>query len=348
MTDTGYIKSQASAEYRAQKRGGQGKKAAQMKEGDIINQLFVATTHDTLLCFTNKGRMYWLNVWDLPEGSSASKGRPIVNMLELVDDEKVTVVLPISDEDYTKDLYVFMATARGTVKKTPIADFKNQRRAGIIALNLVEDDLFIGAAITDGNHDVMLFSDEGKAVRFSEQDVRSMGRTATGVRGMRIEGDAKVIAMLVAKDEEDLTVLTATENGFGKRTAISEYTKHGRGTKGMIAIQTTERNGKVVAAILVKEDDEIILLTSNGKLVRTRVNEIRVLGRATQGVTLISMSDDTKLVGLERVTENDDGTAEEQQEALQHEVIAEAQEKEAEIEAKDEQIEKELEDEEGV
>lgn len=348
MTDTGYIKSQASIEYRAQKRGGQGKRAAQMKEGDIISQLFVATTHDVLLCFTNKGRMHWLNVWDVPEGSSSSKGRPIVNMLELGDDEKVTVVLPISDEDYAKDLYVFMATADGTVKKTPIGDFKNQRRAGINAINLLEGDVLIGAAVTDGKHDVMLFSDNGKVVRFSEEEVRSMGRTATGVRGMRLEDGQKVISMLVCAEGEDVTVLTATEFGYGKRTPIADYTRHGRGTKGMISIQTTERNGKVVSALLVKEDDEIILLTSSGKLVRTRVNEIRVMGRNTQGVTLISMEEGTTLVGLERVTENDDGDVASDTEAVEAEVIAETKEEEAEIEAKDAEILKEEENDENL
>ena len=336
MTDTGYIKSQASAEYRAQKRGGQGRKATEVKEGDIISKLFVATTHDVLLCFTDKGRMFWLNVWDLPEGSSNSKGRPIVNLLEL-NDEKVSVVLPISDEDFQKDLYVFMATANGTVKKTPISDFKNQRKAGIIAVNLVEGDYLIGAAITDGVHDVMLFNDEGKAVRFAEEDVRSMGRTATGVRGMRLEGDSKVIAMLVAQDE-DVTVLTVTENGYGKRTLINDYTRHGRGTKGMISIQTSERNGKVVSALLVNDNDEIILLNSAGKLVRTRVNEIRVLGRNTQGVRLISMDPGVTVIGVERVTENDDGSAEDQIKQLEGEAIAEEKEKQEEIQKRDDEI----------
>lgn len=336
MTDTGYIKSQASAEYRAQKRGGQGRKATEVKEGDIISKLFVATTHDVLLCFTDKGRMFWLNVWDLPEGSSNSKGRPIVNLLEL-NDEKVSVVLPISDEDFQKDLYVFMATANGTVKKTPISDFKNQRKAGIIAVNLVEGDYLIGAAITDGVHDVMLFNDEGKAVRFAEEDVRSMGRTATGVRGMRLEGDSKVIAMLVAQDE-DVTVLTVTENGCGKRTLINDYTRHGRGTKGMISIQTSERNGKVVSALLVNDNDEIILLNSAGKLVRTRVNEIRVLGRNTQGVRLISMDPGVTVIGVERVTENDDGSAEDQIKQLEGEAIAEEKEKQEEIQKRDDEI----------
>lgn len=336
MTDTGYIKSQASAEYRAQKRGGQGRKATEVKEGDIISKLFVATTHDVLLCFTDKGRMFWLNVWDLPEGSSNSKGRPIVNLLEL-NDEKVSVVLPISDEDFQKDLYVFMATANGTVKKTPISDFKNQRKAGIIAVNLVEGDYLIGAAITDGVHDVMLFNDEGKAVRFAEEDVRSMGRTATGVRGMRLEGDSKVIAMLVAQDE-DVTVLTVTENGYGKRTLINDYTRHGRGTKGMISIQTSERNGKVVSALLVNDDDEIILLNSAGKLVRTRVNEIRVLGRNTQGVRLISMDPGVTVIGVERVTENDDGSAEDETKQLEAEAVAEEKEKQEEIQKRDDEI----------
>lgn len=336
MTDTGYIKSQASAEYRAQKRGGMGRKATEVKEGDIISKLFVATTHDVLLCFTDKGRMFWLNVWDLPEGSSNSKGRPIVNLLEL-NDEKVSVVLPVSDEDFKKDLYIFLATANGTVKKTPIGDFKNQRKAGIIAVNLVEGDYLIGAAMTDGVHDVMLFNDEGKAVRFAEDDVRSMGRTATGVRGMKLEGGSKVIAMLVAQDE-DVTVLTVTENGYGKRTPINEYTCHGRGTKGMISIQTSERNGKVVAALLVNDDDEIILLNSAGKLVRTRVNEIRVMGRNTQGVRLISMDQGVTVIGVERVTENDDGSAEEDTKQLEAEVIAEEKEKQEEIQKRDDEI----------
>lgn len=336
MTDTGYIKSQASAEYRAQKRGGQGRKATEVKEGDIISKLFVATTHDVLLCFTDKGRMFWLNVWDLPEGSSNSKGRPIVNLLEL-NDEKVSVVLPISDEDFQKDLYVFMATANGTVKKTPISDFKNQRKAGIIAVNLVEGDYLIGVAITDGVHDVMLFNDEGKAVRFAEEDVRSMGRTATGVRGMRLEGDSKVIAMLVAQ-EDDVTVLTVTENGYGKRTPINDYTRHGRGTKGMISIQTSERNGKVVSALLVNDNDEIILLNSAGKLVRTRVNEIRVMGRNTQGVRLISMDQGVTVIGVERVTENDDGAAEDETKQLEAEAVAEEKEKQEEIQKRDDEI----------
>jgi len=241
-----------------------------------------------------------------------------------------------------------MATADGTVKKTPIGDFKNQRRAGINAINLLEGDVLVGAAVTDGKHDVMLFSDNGKVVRFSEDEVRAMGRAATGVRGMRLDEGQKVISMLVCGDDEDVTVLTATEFGYGKRSPLAEYTRHGRGTKGIISIQTTERNGKVVSALLVKENDEIILLTSTGKLVRTRVNEIRVLGRNTQGVTLISMEEGTKLVGLERVTENDDGDNASDNAAVEVEVVSETEAEEAELEAKDEAILKEEENDENL
>lgn len=352
LTNTGYIKSQASIEYRAQKRGGQGKRFTQMKEGDLVNQLFVATTHDILLCFTNKGRLYWLNVWDIPEGSSASKGRPIVNMLDLQDEEKVTTILPISDEDYTKDLYVFMATTNGTVKKTPINDFKNQRRMGIIAVNLVEGDTLVGAELTDGTSDVMLFADNGKALRFSEDDVRSMGRNATGVYGIKLAEGAKVIALLSAKDE-DRTVLTVTENGFGKRTRVGEFTRHGRNTQGMISIKTSERNGKVVGAILVDDTDEIILLTSKGKLVRTRANEVRVMGRDTQGVTLITMDEGVSLIGLQRVSETDDEEAVNAnsepsgQENVIEEVKEEIAEEKAEIDQKDAEIEKDVQAETG-
>jgi DNA gyrase subunit A len=302
LSHTGYIKSQPLADYRAQKRGGRGKQAAAMKEDDWIDQLFIANTHDTILCFSNRGRLYWLKVWEVPQGARTARGKPIVNMFPLADDEKITVVLPISEYD---DLhYVFMATAMGTVKKTALNDFANPRKAGIIAVDLDPGDYLIGAAITDGAHDVMLFSDAGKAVRFDENDVRPMGRAARGVRGMWLEPGQQVIALLVAEDETQ-SVLTATENGFGKRTPIAEYTRHGRGTKGMIAIATSERNGKVVAATLVRGDDEVMLITTGGVLIRTRVAEIREMGRATQGVTLISLDDGTTLSGLQRVVERD-------------------------------------------
>ena len=306
LSHTGYMKSQPLSEYRAQKRGGRGKQAAATKEDDWIEQLFIANTHDYMLCFSNRGRMYWLKVWEVPQGSRTSRGKPIVNMFPLQEGEKITVVLPLSGENSTfpEDRYVFMATSLGTVKKTPLSDFSNPRKAGIIAVDLGDGDFLIGAALTDGKNDVMLFSDSGKAVRFDENDVRPMGRTARGVRGMNLEEGQLVIALLVAKDEQQ-SVLTATENGFGKRTPITEYTRHGRGTKGMIAIQTSERNGKVVAATLVDSTDEIMMITTGGVLIRTRVSEIREMGRATQGVTLIAVEDGAKLSGLQRILEAD-------------------------------------------
>ena len=306
LSHTGYIKSQPLSEYRSQKRGGRGKQATATKEDDWVDQLFIANTHDYILCFSNRGRLYWLKVWEVPAGSRGSRGRPIVNMFPLQDGEKVTVVLPLTGEKRTfpADQYVFMSTSMGTVKKTPLEDFSNPRKAGIIAVDLDEGDFLIGAALTDGKHDVMLFSDGGKAVRFDENDVRPMGRTARGVRGMTLEEGQNVIAMLVAEDEQQ-SVLTATQNGFGKRTSITEYTRHGRGTKGMIAIQQSERNGKVVAATLVHADDEIMLITDKGVLVRTRVSEIREMGRATQGVTLIGLDEGSQLSGLQRIVEND-------------------------------------------
>ncbi|CAM3719045.1 DNA gyrase subunit A [Polynucleobacter antarcticus] len=319
LSNTGYMKSQPLSEYRAQKRGGRGKQATATKNEDWIETLFVANTHDIILCFSDRGRMYWLKVWEVPQGSRISRGKPIVNMFPLIEGEKITVILPI--KGYQDDQYVFMATSLGTVKKTRLSDFSNPRKAGIIAVDLNENDFLVGAAITDGQHDVMLFSDAGKAVRFDENDVRPMGRTARGVRGMNLGEGHQVIAMLVAPAEAaegaeaavvdasgiaiPSSVLTATENGFGKRTPIGEYTRHGRGTKGMIAIQTTERNGKVVAAALVSPEDQIMLITTGGILVRTRVSEIREMGRATQGVTLINVDEGTRLSGLQRIAESD-------------------------------------------
>ncbi len=300
MSHTGYVKSQPLSEYRAQKRGGRGKQATQMKEDDWIDTLFIANTHDHMLCFSNRGRVYWIKVYEVPQGSRNSRGRPIVNMFPLQDGEKINVVLPI--KEFSADKYIFMATSLGTVKKTPLEAFSRPLRKGIIAVGLDDGDFLIGAAITDGQHDVMLFSDSGKAVRFDENDVRGMGREARGVRGMQLEDGQQVIALLVAGGENQ-SVLTATENGFGKRTPIDEYTRHGRGTKGMIAIQTSERNGKVVAATLVEPESEIMLITNTGVLICTRVSEIREMGRATQGVTLISLDDGTKLSGLQHIAE---------------------------------------------
>jgi DNA gyrase subunit A len=316
LSHSGYIKSQPLSEYRAQKRGGRGKQATATKEDDWIDQLFIANTHDYILCFSNRGRLYWLKVWEVPAGSRGSRGRPIVNMFPLQEGEKINVVLPLTGDNrsFPADHYVFMATSMGTVKKTALDEFSNPRKAGIIAVDLDPGDFLIGAALTDGKHDVMLFSDGGKAVRFDEDDVRPMGRNARGVRGMLLEEGQRVIAMLVAEDEQQ-SVLTATENGYGKRTPITEYTRHGRGTKGMIAIQQSERNGKVVAATLVHADDEIMLITDKGVLVRTRVSEIRELGRATQGVTLIALDDGAQLSGLQRIVENDANGSESESEA---------------------------------
>jgi DNA gyrase subunit A len=316
LSHTGYIKSQPLSEYRAQKRGGRGKQATATKEDDWVDQLFIANTHDYILCFSNRGRLYWLKVWEVPAGSRGSRGRPIVNMFPLQDGEKINVVLPLTGEfrSFPADHYVFMATRMGTVKKTALDEFNNPRKLGIIAINLDEGDYLVGAALTDGKHDVMLFSDGGKAVRFDENDVRALGRNTRGVRGMDLPEGQSVIAMLVAESDAAggetaestrTSVLTATINGYGKRTPIAEYTRHGRGTKGMIAIQQSERNGKVVAATLVHADDEIMLITDKGVLVRTRVSEIRELGRATQGVTLISLDEGAQLSGLQRIVEND-------------------------------------------
>jgi DNA gyrase subunit A len=303
FSHAGYIKSQPLTDYRAQRRGGRGKQAATTKEDDFIERLFIANTHDTMLCFSSRGRVYWLKVYNVPQGTRASRGKPIVNLFPLSEAEKINAVLPI--KEYDDKHFVFLATALGTVKKTPLSQFSNPREKGIIAVELDDGDHLIGAAITEGKHDVMLFSDAGKAVRFEEADVRPMGRQARGVRGMKLAEGQRVISMLVA-DNEGQTVLTATENGFGKRTPISEYTRHGRGTQGMIAIQTTERNGKLVGAVLVGDEDEIMLISTSGVLIRTRVKQIREQGRSTQGVRLIDLDEGTKLAGVERVAEKEE------------------------------------------
>ena len=302
LSNTGYIKSQPIDEYRTQKRGGRGKQAAATKLEDFIENLFVANTHDYILCFTDRGRMFWLKVYEVPQGGRGSRGKPIVNLLKLEGEEKVTAILPVKEFD--EGHYVFMATANGTVKKTSLTEFSRPRSNGIIAVRLDEGDYLIGVAITDGQHDVMLFTDEGKANRFDENDVRPLGRDTRGVRGVRLPDGVKVIALLVAESEEQ-SVLTATENGYGKRTPVAEYTRHNRGGQGLIAIQTSERNGKVVAATLVDPSDEIMLITTGGVLIRTRVSEVREMGRTTQGVTLINLDKGEKLSGLQRVAESE-------------------------------------------
>ena len=303
FSHAGYVKAQPLGDYRAQRRGGRGKQATTTREDDFVEKLFIANTHDTMLCFSSLGKVYWLKVYQVPQGTRTSRGKPIINLFPLTENEKINAVLPV--KEYDDAHYVFLATAMGTVKKTPLSLFSNQRAAGIIAVELDEGDYLIGAAITDGKHDVMLFSDAGKAVRFEEEDVRPMGRTARGVRGMMLDEGQSVIAMLVAGDESE-SVLTATTNGFGKRTPIAEYTRHGRGSKGMIAIQTSERNGKLVAAALVKPDDELMLISSAGVLIRTKAADISVVGRSTQGVTLIALDEGTRLAGIEKIGEADE------------------------------------------
>ncbi|MBK6552597.1 MAG: DNA gyrase subunit A [Rhodocyclaceae bacterium] len=303
LSHGGYAKRQRLDDYRTQRRGGRGKQAAAVKEDDFVDHLFIANTHDYILCFSNRGRVYWLKVYEVPEGTRTSRGKPIVNLFPLEENEKITAVLPVKEFD--ENHFVFMATAMGTVKKTPLTDFSNPRKAGIIAVALDDGDYLIGVAITDGGYDVMLFSDAGKAVRFEEGDVRPMGRNARGVRGMMLEDDQAVISMLVARGE-DYQVLTATENGYGKRTDFAEYTRHGRGTKGMIAISTSDRNGKVVGAVLVKPEDEVMLISTGGVMIRTRVEQVRETSRSAQGVTLINLDDGTKLAGIDKVIETEE------------------------------------------
>ena len=303
LSHGGYMKSQPVADYRAQKRGGRGKQATTTKEDDFVDNLFIANTHDYILCFSDRGRVYWIKVYSVPQGSRSSRGKPIVNLVPLMEHEKITAILPVKEFD--EDHFIFMCTANGTVKKTPLSAFSRPMSKGIIAVKLDDGDYLIGVALTDGKQDIMLFSDGGKAVRFAESEVRVMGRNAAGVRGMKLAKGQHVISLLTASDEK-LSVLTATENGYGKRTPITEYTRHGRGTQGMIAIHCSERNGRLLAARLVNKDDEIMLITTGGVLIRTRVSEIRDMGRSTQGVRLINLDEGEKLAGLERIVEADD------------------------------------------
>jgi DNA gyrase subunit A len=308
LSHEGYVKYQVLADYDAQRRGGKGKAATKMKEEDFIERLLVANTHDTILCFSDKGRMYWLKVFQLPLASRTARGRPIVNILPLESDERITAILPV--REYEEDKFIFMATASGTVKKTRLTEYSRPRANGIIAINLREDDTLIGVNITNGDNDIMLFSDAGKVVRFTEgkkkpEDenfvVKPVGRNATGVRGMKLENDEKVVSLIVPNNEGP--ILTITENGFGKRTALEEYPAKSRATKGVVSIKVSERNGKVVGAVQVEEQDEIMLITDNGTLVRTRVNEVSVIGRNTQGVRIIRTSETELVVALQRIDE---------------------------------------------
>jgi DNA gyrase subunit A len=303
LSHTGYVKSQPLAEYRAQRRGGRGKQAAATKEDDFIDKMFVANTHDYILCFSSRGRVYWLKVYEVPQGSRISRGKPIVNLFPLEEGEKINAILSVKEFD--ENHFIFMATSQGTVKKTALTEFSNPRKAGIIAINLDDGDYLIGAEVTNGANDIVLVSDGGKAVWFDEEDVRPMGRATRGVRGMKLQAKQQVLSLLIAEDDKQ-TVLVATENGYGKRTVLADFRHSGRGTQGVIAIATSARNGKVVAAKLVSDEDEIMLITTGGVLIRTRVKEIRELGRATQGVTLINLGEGEKLSGLEKVVESDE------------------------------------------
>ncbi|MBV8636034.1 MAG: DNA gyrase subunit A, partial [Burkholderiaceae bacterium] len=309
LSHTGYMKAQPLDEYRAQKRGGRGKQATATKEDDFIDNLFVANTHDYILCFSSLGRVYWLKVYEVPQGGRASRGRPIVNLLPLQEGEKINAILPVKTFD--EDHYVFMATQAGVVKKTALSAFSNPRKLGIIAISLDEGDQLVGVAITSGQHQVMLFSDAGKAVRFNEDDVRALGRDTRGVRGMTLGDGQQVISLLVA-DSEEWQVLTASDGGYGKRTSIAEFRHTSRGTQGVIAMDLTEKTGfKLVAASLVCPTDGLMLITTGGVLIRTTVAEVRETGRSAQGVRLINLDDGEKLSGIEKVVDSDDDASDE-------------------------------------
>ncbi len=297
LSHSGYAKAQPIDVYQAQRRGGRGKSATATKDEDFIDKLFVASTHDTILCFSSRGRVYWLKVYELPQAGRNARGKPIINLLPLEPDERINAFLPI--REYEEDKYILMVTSSGTVKKTPLTAFSRQRASGIIAVDLREDDQLVGVTITDGNQDVMLFTSAGKATRFNESQVRAMGRTACGVRGVRLDEGQRVISLVIP--QEGYTVLTVTENGFGKRTPVEQFPTKGRGGKGLKSIKSSDRNGQQIGAVLVDEDDEVMMITSGGTLVRTTVAGVSVMGRDTQGVTMIRLSKKEKLVGIERI-----------------------------------------------
>lgn len=299
LSHQGYVKYQPLTDYEAQRRGGKGKSAARIKEEDFIDRLLVANTHDTILCFSSRGRLYWMKVYQLPEASRGARGRPIVNLLPLEQNERITAILPV--REYAEGVNVFMATASGTVKKTMLTEFSRPRSAGIIAVNLNDGDELIGVSLTDGQDEAMLFSAAGKVVRFKEDAVRAMGRTATGVRGIKLAENDTVVSLIIPRGEG--SILTVTQNGYGKRTSAAEYPTKSRATQGVISIKVTERNGNVVGAVQVEDTDQIMMITDAGTLVRTRVSEVSVVGRNTQGVILIRTAEDEHVVGLQRVAE---------------------------------------------
>jgi DNA gyrase subunit A len=308
LSHTGYIKSQPLSVYRAQRRGGRGKSATAVKEEDFVEKLLIANTHSTILCFSSRGKAYWLKVYEIPQAGRGARGKPIVNLLSLGEGEKVTAILPV--REYTPGTYVFMATSDGTVKKTELTEFSRPRSNGIIAIDLEDGNRLVGVGLTHGGCDVLLFSDAGKVIRFPEDDVRPMGRAARGVRGLLLQDGQAVIAQIIGCPEdlgEASAVLTATRNGYGKRTPLADYPKHHRGGQGVISIQVNERNGPVVGACVIEDDDEVMLISSGGTLIRTRVKEISVIGRNTQGVRVMEVSGEETLVGMEKVAESEEG-----------------------------------------
>ena len=302
LSHAGYAKAQPIDLYRSQRRGGKGKAATTIKEQDFVDKLFIANTHDTILCFSSRGKLYWLKVYELPQAGRTARGRPIVNLLPLEEAERITAILPI--RTFSEDRHVLMATRQGTVKKCKLTELSRPRPSGIIAIDLSIGDRLVGVALTTGSQEVMLFSTSGKAIRFNEQEVRAMGRSARGVRGIRLAAGHHVIALIVV--EPASTILAVTENGYGKRTPVEDYPRHGRGGQGVIAIQTSSRNGKLIGAVSVRDDDEVMLISDRGTLVRTPASDISVVGRNTQGVTLISLGKGEKLVGVERIVDYDD------------------------------------------
>ena len=303
LSHAGYVKSQQISVYKSQRRGGRGKTATSVKDEDFIDKLFIASTHDTLLCFSSRGKLYWLKVYELPQASRTARGKPIINLLPLEEGEQINAVLAI--RDYVEDKFVFMATADGTVKKTSLIEFSRPRPSGIRAIELVDGNKLIGVELTDGKHDIMLFSDAGKVVRFPESHVRSMGRTAKGVRGIRLNKSQKAISLIIIEGKQ-FSILTATKNGYGKRTKIVDFPQKSRGGVGVISIQVTKRNGPVVSAVAVENDDEIMLISDQGTLIRTPVKDISIFGRNTQGVRLVNLSELEQLVGIERIIEYGD------------------------------------------
>ena len=334
LSHGGYVKAQSLSDYQAQRRGGKGKAATKMKDEDFVDQLFVANSHDTVLCFSSRGRVHWLKVYELPMASRISRGKPIINLLPLEKDESINAILPV--KEFTDDQFVFMVTSSGTCKKTSLKNFSRPRNGGIIAIELRDDDKLVGVEITAGEHDILLFSSAGKSIRFKESDVRSVGRTAIGVRGIRLADKDQVVSLIVAESGDP--ILTATEKGYGKRTQLDEYRSQARGGSGVISIKTSDRNGQVVGAIQVTDEDEMMLISNKGTLVRARAVDVSIIGRNTQGVTLINIADDEKLVSVAKIAETDEDEGE--GEILTEEDGTPVAEIDIQVEEDDTQIEK--------